>query len=152
MPYSSVLTCAATAAAGANPTYSIDCGNGTSISGRTGTCTYSAFGSNIASCSVNGEAASVIPASCKVSISASSGGGGGGSICERLLFSPVSSINGTYSLAMTCTATASAGINPPFSIDCGNGTTITGPTGICSYSTSTANNTIAVCYVNGSTQ
>lgn len=108
---------------------------------------------NHASCSVNGELAADIPNSCRADITSTSIGGGGGSICERLTYTVVSAINGIYSLAMTCSATSAAGLNPPIRVDCGNGTSFTGATGICSYTTPISPvNMTAICYVNGSTQ
>ena len=53
-PLTSTLSCATTDAT----TVSISCGNGTSISGANGTCTYSTVGSYTPVCTVNGNTTS----------------------------------------------------------------------------------------------
>lgn len=153
--YSSTLTCTATAAAGVSPAFQINCGNGQVINASTGTCNYTTFGTNAAFCSVNGQVGTAIPNSCRVNITSNPPGGGGGpGTCEQLNFSTVSNIGSTYSVLMACTATSAAGSNPTIEIDCGNGQTLTGSSGICNYSTGPGANFpyTATCRVNGSTQ
>ncbi len=153
VPFSRNLTCTATASAGATPTFQILCGNGQTINAATGTCTYSAFGTNTARCSVNGQVSADIPTSCQLNITASIGGGGPGT-CQELAFTPVSNIGSTYSVSMSCTATAAAGPSPTIEVDCGNGQTLVGASGICRYSTAAGASFpyTATCRVNGSTQ
>lgn len=154
--YSSTLNCTAAPAAGASPTFQINCGNGQVINAATGTCNYTAFGTNAAYCSVNSQTGASIPNSCRVNISSfpPGGGGGGPGSCQELAFSPVSNVGGIYSASMSCAATSAAGPSPTIEIDCGNGKTLTGSTGICQYSTGPGSNFpyTATCRVNGSTQ
>ncbi len=153
IPFASNVACTATAAAGVTPTFQINCGNGQTINAATGTCNYTAFGTSIATCSVNGQLAANIPAVCQKTIVAQTGGGGGGpGTCESLTTAVVSNVN-AYAVAMSCIATTAAQPNPVYEIRCGNesGQIINGSSGTCLYTSSANSPYQAACYVNGST-
>ncbi|MFZ4461471.1 MAG: hypothetical protein ACOYN2_02825 [Patescibacteria group bacterium] len=145
----SAMSCIAGTAAGANPTFAISCGNGQTINAATGNCTYTTPGNFVASCVVNG--ANPTPAACQVPVTVSNGGGGGPGACKSLEIQSNIQVDNGYRVSFVCSANAgTAGPNPSYRVECGNGQAAIGANaGSCFYNKSGTYN--IACYVENST-